>query len=38
MILDDSEYRKSEIIALPPGFFFLSSGSGIWVDWVRLGD
>ena len=31
IILDDSEYRKSEIV---PGSFFFSSGSSIWVDWV----
>ena len=32
MIPDDNEYRKSEIVALPPGSSFFSSG--IWVDWV----
>ena len=32
IIPDDSEYRKSEIVALPPGSFFFSSG--IWIDWV----
>ena len=31
IILDDSEYRKSEIVL---GSFFFSSGSSIWVDWV----
>ena len=31
IILDDSKYRKSEIVH---GSFFFSSGSGIWVDWV----